>query len=91
MRESALEQRLRVKVKSLGGLALKFVSPGYDSVPDRLVLYRGKCWLVEVKRLGKEPTPKQQIRHKELLKLGFKVEVVNSHESLYNFLKLMTQ
>ncbi|MGB4633492.1 MAG: VRR-NUC domain-containing protein, partial [Bacillota bacterium] len=41
MREKQLEQKLVKAVKNVGGLALKFVSPGYDGVPDRLLLFPG--------------------------------------------------
>ena len=37
MQERQIERNLR-EVKSLGGLALKFVSPGMAGVPDRIVL-----------------------------------------------------
>ena len=41
MRESEIERRLAVSVKRLGGMAVKFVSPGLDGVPDRIVLLPG--------------------------------------------------
>lgn len=86
MKESYLENKLRLSVKKLGGIALKFVSPGVDSVPDRIVLLKGKVWFVEMKAPGKTPTPKQLIRHDQLRGLGFKVLAINSNEELQNFL-----
>ena len=41
MREKVIEHKLLTEVKKIGGLALKFVSPGYDGVPDRIVLLPG--------------------------------------------------
>ena len=38
IRESEIERHLAVSVKKLGGMAVKFVSPGLDGVPDRIVL-----------------------------------------------------
>ena len=38
MREKDIERKLVKEVKIKGGLAMKFVSPGIDGVPDRLVL-----------------------------------------------------
>jgi hypothetical protein len=35
--EKQIEARLKRTVKELGGLALKFVSPGCRGVPDRLI------------------------------------------------------
>jgi len=38
MREKTVEAKLVAAVKGMGGLAPKFTSPGYDGMPDRLVL-----------------------------------------------------
>ena len=38
MREKIIEQQLVHAVKHKGGICPKFVSPGYDGMPDRLVL-----------------------------------------------------
>ncbi|MEK4359919.1 hypothetical protein NYE48_23125 [Paenibacillus sp. FSL M7-1455] len=38
MREKNIEQKLVLMTKDLGGLALKLVSPGFDGMPDRLIL-----------------------------------------------------
>ena len=35
--ESEIERRLRAEAKKMGGMAVKFVSPGLDGVPDRIV------------------------------------------------------
>ena len=43
MLESTIERRLVQAAKKRGGLALKFVSPGTDGVPDRIVLVKGGC------------------------------------------------
>ena len=48
LRESVIEKALVKEAKSRGGMAVKFVSPGFDGVPDRLVLLPGgKCAFVE--------------------------------------------
>jgi hypothetical protein len=39
MREKYVEQALVKAVRNAGGLALKFVSPGLDGVPDRILLF----------------------------------------------------
>ena len=55
MRESYVESRLTTEVKKRGGLAVKFVSPGLDGVPDRLVLFPGgRLAFVEMKAPGKK-------------------------------------
>ena len=38
MREKTLEALLVQTVKSMGGLAPKFISPGLDGMPDRMGL-----------------------------------------------------
>ena len=37
-----IESRLRAEAKKMGGMAVKFVSPGLDGVPDRIVLLPGR-------------------------------------------------
>lgn len=53
MREKAIEAKLVKAVRIMGGLAPKFVSPGFDGVPDRLVLLpKGKIAFIELKSPG---------------------------------------
>ena len=78
MRESIIESRLRTEAAKRGGLALKFVSPGMDGVPDRLVLMPGgRCAFVELKAPGKTPRKLQIKRMSQLRKLGFLVYVAD--------------
>ena len=74
MREKTIEAKLVQTVKSMGGLAPKFVSPGFDGMPDRIVLLpHGKMAFVEVKAHGKKPRPLQVRRKSQLESLGFSV------------------
>ena len=74
MREKTLEALLVRTVKSMGGLAPKFVSPGFDGMPDRIVLLpHGRLAFVEVKAHGKKPRPLQVRRKSQLESLGFSV------------------
>ena len=83
MREKIIEQHLVKAVKSSGGIAPKLVCPGFDGMPDRLVLLpRGKIGFVEVKAPGKEPRPLQVARHGLLRRLGFKVYVLDAPEQI---------
>lgn len=53
MYESAFEQNVCKFIKSLGGKAYKWVSPGTAGVPDRIcVLPRGMVIFIETKRPG---------------------------------------
>lgn len=51
--EAKLEAKFTKRVRSLGGIAFKFVSPGYSGVTDRLVLVPGGVVVfVEIKVIG---------------------------------------
>jgi len=79
MLEKQIESHLRLKIKKAGGLALKFISPNYSGMPDRIVLLpNGSVFFVELKSEGKKPTPKQEKVHGMLRNLGFKVLVLDS-------------
>lgn len=83
MREKQIEEKLRLSVKAHGGIALKFTSPGFDGMPDRLLLFpKGKIAFAELKAPGEKPRPLQLSRHKLLRRLGFKVYVVDSTEQI---------
>jgi len=83
MREKAIERKLTLMVKKQGGICLKFVSPGFDGVPDRIVLLPGGCMaFVEVKAPGKKPRALQVSRHTLLRKLGFRVYVLDNEEQI---------
>ena len=71
-----------------GGLCLKFVSPGWEGAPDRLILFpEGRIFFVEVKRPGEKPRPLQLKRHEELRKLGFSVYVIDGKEQVRDLIR----
>lgn len=83
MREKEIEKKLVSAVKMMGGICPKFTSPGFDGMPDRLVLLpKRKFGFVEVKAPGEKPRPLQIARHKLLKKLGFKVYVLDDIEQI---------
>ena len=83
MLEKIIERRLRNETKKRGGLALKFVSPGFDGVPDRIVLLpHRKFGFVELKAPGKKPRPLQVRRKEQLEALGFLVYCVDDVEKI---------
>lgn len=83
MREKTLEHKLSLMVKKRGGICPKFVSPGFDGMPDRIVLMPdGKVGFVEVKAPGESPRKLQTARHKLLRGLGFKVYVLDGEEQI---------
>lgn len=83
MREKQIEQKLVQAVRKSGGMCLKFVSPNFDGMPDRLILLPGgKIAFTELKAPGKKPRPLQLARHKTLMGLGFRVYVIDSAEQI---------
>ena len=83
MREKLIEQKLVRAVSAVGGFAVKFVSPGFDGMPDRLVLLPGsRMAFVEVKAMGCKPRPLQIRRHVMLRALGFQVFVVDDERQI---------
>lgn len=78
MRENKIEKELVDEVKRLDGLCIKFISPSFNGVPDRIVLmHDGKLAFVEVKAPGKKPRPIQLKRIRQLKRLGFKCYVLD--------------
>lgn len=83
MREKMTEQKLVWAVKAAGGIAVKFISPGYDGMPDRLLLLPGgRMAFVEVKAMGCKPRPLQTRRHEMLRNLGFLVYVLDDERQI---------
>ena len=87
MREKVIEQKLVKAVKAAGGIAPKLVSPGFDGMPDRMVLMPGgRTGFVEVKAPGEKPRPLQTSRHRLLRRLGFRVYVLDNAEQIESIL-----
>ncbi len=83
MREKTVEGKLNKAVRDSGGLALKFVSPGFNGVPDRLLLFPGgRLAFCEVKAPGEKPRPLQEHRMEQLREMGFRMYVVDSVEQI---------
>lgn len=83
MREKKIEQKLVTAVKKHGGICPKFVSLGFDGMPDRLLLLpHGRFAFVEVKAPNQKPRPLQLSRHRLLRRLGFQVYVLDALEDI---------
>ena len=83
MREKTIEKKLVIAIKDMGGIAPKFMSPGFDGMPDRIVLLPGgRMGFVEVKAPGKVPRPLQEARHRMLRGLGFKVDILDDEQQI---------
>ena len=83
MREKVIERKLTLMVKKQGGICPKFVSPGFDGMPDRIGLLPGSHMaFVEVKAPGQKPRALQVSRHTLLRRLGFRVYILDSEEQI---------
>lgn len=90
MNEKLIEKKLREAVTKAGGLALKFVSPGFTGVPDRIVMLPGeRLVFVELKSTGKKLEARQQFVKNQFWMLGFDVWVIDNENALNNFLKTL--
>ena len=88
MREAEVEAYFREQVKRrLGGLAPKFVSPGMNGVPDRLVLLPGgRVIFVELKAPRKDLRKLQEHVCGKIRALGFTVLKIDTKEGVDAFI-----
>ena len=85
--EKALEAELRERCKALGWMCIKLTSQYQRGLPDRLILMPGgRVCFAEIKTTGKKPTALQRVTHERLRALGYRVEVVDTTESLDNLI-----
>lgn len=86
MRESEIEKILVNEVRRLGGRAYKWVSPGNDGVPDRIVIFPGRPPIfMELKTDTGKLSALQSVQIKRLKDLGQPVEVVKGIKGLKQF------
>lgn len=90
MREAEIENRLKNGIRQIGGRCYKFVSPGNDGVPDRIVvLPGGQIVFVELKTETGRLSPLQRIQITRLQELGTDVRVLKGLTEVNQFLEEM--
>lgn len=83
-----MERKLVDAVIDMGGLAMKFIAPGLDGVPDRLVLLpHGRIAFVECKAPGQGLRPLQRKRKEQLEALGFSVYCLSGADRVGGILR----
>lgn len=87
--ESEIESRLVQEIKKRGGLCLKFVSPGNAGVPDRIVVYRGAVWFVELKTDTGRVRVQQRRQMDRLESQGANVFLMRGLGGLVRFLRIL--
>ena len=82
--EKQIEKYLVKKIKAEKGLCLKFESPGYSGVPDRIIILKNKpVAFVELKRpVGGRYSARQKLVERDFNKLGQKVYKVKNKEDV---------
>lgn len=82
-REKDTERELVRAVRLRGGICPKLTCPGFDGMPDRLVLLPGgRMGFVEAKAPGRKPRPLQEARLRLLETLGFPAFVLDGPEQI---------
>ena len=88
MLEKDIEKILVNEVKKLGGRAYKWVSPGNDGVPDRIVILPGlRPVFVELKTEKGRLSAIQKVQIKRLEDLGQDVRVLYGLSQVRDFLE----
>jgi hypothetical protein len=86
--EHEIEDELARVCAQAGHLCLKFVSPGFPGVPDRILLAKnGRTVLVEVKAPGQKPRRTQPAVIKALRAMGHRVEIIDTKAQIPLLLK----
>lgn len=90
MLEKEIEKILVTEVKRLGGRAYKWVSPGNDGVPDRIVIFPNRASVfVELKTERGRLSSLQRVQCKRLKELGQEVRIIYGIDGLSQFFQDM--
>lgn len=88
VKESDIEAKLKRAVEAIGGMRLKFVSPGRPGVPDNIVIMRtDRFYLVECKRPKGGTYSVLQIKfYDDIFKQGVIIHHVYNDDTLRHFI-----
>ena len=86
--ERDIEKWMREKIEQLGGVFMKWVSPGNDGVPDRIAILPGGCvYFIELKKDGERPRKLQRWQQTRLRRLGCDVRTVEGLREARQFIE----
>lgn len=87
-RERDIEKYLKAQVEEMGGLFMKFVSPGNDGVPDRIaIMPGGHVWFVELKTSKGRTTAIQEWQIEQIKKRDVPAIVVKGMDEANAFIR----
>lgn len=89
--EKEVERYLTNRIKELGGYCRKWVAPGNNGVPDRIVLLKGKAAFIETKAPEKKARKLQAKEMEEIRGQGFFSEVIDTREKVDAFIREVLQ
>jgi len=90
-RENVVETYLDEQVEEkLGGITRKWVCPGRDGVPDRIVITKAGIIFVEVKSVDGSRSPEQVREHTRLINASANVYTVYGNAGVDAFIKSHT-
>lgn len=88
-RENKIETYLNNEVKRIGGITRKWTCPGRRGVPDRIVMFKGTVWFVEVKTSDGELSISQIREQTVLIQNGVRVRTVYNKTEINKFISCL--
>ena len=82
MRETVVEQYLKKIAKKNNFLCFKFISPGNNGVPDRILIGNGLTFFIETKAPGEKPRRLQMETIKKIQKHGAIVYTIDTKDQI---------
>ena len=87
VKEKAIESRLTRAITISGGKCYKLESNYCRGMPDRMVLFKGRVWFIELKTRNGKISASQEKRHKDFKQCGIDVIIIRSKEEVDAFVK----
>ena len=88
MLEKDIEKWMTGQIQHLGGLSLKFVSPGNPGVPDRIYIFpEGRIYFVELKKETGRLSGIQKWQRERFRSMGCRFYVIKGMTSAKEFIK----
>ena len=86
-RENKIECYLNDEFTRRGGFTRKWKSPGRNGVPDRICIFKGYIWFIEIKTTDGINDKRQTREQKKLIDAGCMVRVVYGMSGVNGLMK----